>query len=31
MGHEQCLMACELDGLGEAVVNAVRGVEPIPE
>ena len=27
MGGEQSLMACELDGLGEAVMNAVRGVK----
>lgn len=27
MGHEQCFLACELDGLGQAVMNAVRGVQ----
>ena len=30
LGHEQCLLACQLDGLGQAVVNAVRGVETDP-
>jgi len=30
MGHEQCLLACKLDGLGQAVVNAVRGVQTDP-
>ena len=27
LGHEQCLLACQLDGLGQAVVNALRGVQ----
>ncbi len=27
MGHEECLLACELDGLGQSVMNAVRGVQ----
>ncbi len=27
MGHEQCLLACQLDGLGQAVMNAVRRVQ----
>ena len=27
MGPEQCLLARELDGLGQAVMNAVRGVQ----
>ena len=27
MGHEQCLLAGELDGLGQAVMNAVRRVQ----
>ena len=30
MGHEQCLLTCELDGLGQTVMNAVRGVQTDP-
>lgn len=27
LDHEQCLLACKLDGRGQAVMNAVRGVQ----
>ncbi len=27
MGHEQCLLTCALDGLGQAVMNAMRRVQ----
>jgi hypothetical protein len=30
LGPEQCLLAYKLDGLGQAVMNAVRGVQIDP-
>jgi hypothetical protein len=30
MGHEQCVLTCELNGWGQAVVNAARGVQTDP-